>query len=136
MATVWGRAVELSFARYQKAMSDASNPAAQLDSSVEILLWSVAIRQLWRVAHAAKALKLPAVQVAIRAFQAEVNVADMTDLRDIFEHADDYARGLGRKPLRGISVDINGWTAAARKLRDDLRQATGPRPSRSPSGSA
>lgn len=123
-AEIWGRAVELTHARYVEAM--AARPAAAVDSYVELLLWAVAMRMLWRVADAARKLELAAVSKATRAFRLEVNVTDMRLFRDITQHADAYATGAGHQQIRALTVDIDRWTAAAQVLRQALRQAVRP----------
>jgi hydroxypyruvate isomerase len=96
------------------------------DSYVEAELWAISVRMLWRVAEAAKHLGEPALNEAVAEFEAVVNVDDLKHLRDQFEHADEYAVGLGRRPLRHMSVDIDQWSAAAQELRIRLLRTLRP----------
>ncbi len=133
-AQIWGRAVELTHMRYADLMTarPAPDPTAPglwaypLDSYVELGLWAFSMRMLIRVARAAKSLGLPAAAAAVAAFEAAVDVKELTYFRDVLEHADEYAAGVGRHKVRGTNVDFDGWTAAAAKLRADLREAIRP----------
>jgi hypothetical protein len=133
-AQIWGRAVELTHTRYSDLMTARAGPdptapglwAYPLDSYVELGLWAFSMRMLIRVARAAKSLGLPAADAAVAAFEAAVNVEELTYFRDVLEHADEYAAGVGRHKVRGTNVDFDGWTAAAAKLYADLHEAIRP----------
>jgi hypothetical protein len=123
-AGVWGRAVELAYQRRKAAVVDEPfSPLADLDNLVELNFWLVAMRQLWRVAEAARALNIPQATVAAEAFESQVNVRDLIEFRNVLQHGDDYAVGRGHKPPRPIRVDMIGWTQAALTLAKELREA-------------
>lgn|GEM_PF-3647411 len=121
---LWGRAVELTHRRFKEAT--LGKPAELWDSYVEAELWAISMRMLWRVAEVAKCLGEPTLEAAIAEFQSVVNVDDLKHLRDQFEHADEYAAGVGRRPLRHMSVDIDQWSAAAQELRISLLRTLRP----------
>ncbi len=59
-------------------------------------------------------------------FSKAIPSARLTELRNTWEHFDDYAIGKGRLQLEGVSVDIDAWNEAARKLGGELIAATLP----------
>lgn len=123
-AHLWGRAVELTHRRFKEAT--LGKPSELWDSYVEAELWAISVRMLWRVAEAAKRIGEPGLSAAVAEFEAVVNVGDLKHLRDQFEHADEYAAGVGRRPLRHMSVDIDQWSAAAQVLRIRLLRTLRP----------
>lgn len=123
-AHLWGRAVELTHRRFKEAT--LGNPSELWDSYVEAELWAISVRMFWRVAEAAKHLGEPALNAAVDKFETVVNVDDLKYLRDQFEHADEYAAGVGRRPLRHMSVDIDRWSAASQQLRIRLLRTLRP----------
>jgi hypothetical protein len=123
-AAVWGHAVELAYQRRKGAVVDEPfSPLADLDNLVELNFWLVAMRQLWRVAEAARGLNIPQATIAVDAFETKVNVRDLIEFRNVLQHGDDYAVGRGHKPLRALRVDMIGWTQAALTLTSELRDA-------------
>jgi hypothetical protein len=125
-AQIWGRAVELAYDRYLEAMKH--RPASVLDSAVEFHLWMASMRMLWRIADRARTdLHLSTIDAAVAAFEQEVDTSELIALRDISQHADDYAVGLGRHPLKAYTADMDRWTEAAQRLRVVLHEAGKPR---------
>ncbi len=130
-ASMWARAVELqceawNFAR-QKEVAEPSNTQAHVDSWIVFELWVVALWRLNLVARAASiALQTPDISEARAEFSNVVPNARLKELRDSREHFDDYALGKGRLKLGGVSVDVDAWNEAARKLGAALIAATLP----------
>ncbi len=122
-AEAYGRAIELAHSRYTAVMAGTPNAHKQLDSYVEILSWATAMRQMCRVAAAARLLSQPALDAAVGAFEQVVKCREVADFRDRLEHADEYAAGRGRNRRTWLDTDFEGWTLAAQKLRRDISQA-------------
>lgn len=120
-ALLWGRAVELMHGRFKASQMVRGDPWDQL---VAVELWAISMRQLMRVTQSAKELGYPQFTAAIAAFEARVDVGALIHVRDTFVHADNYAAGVGRKPIRAPQVDIDPWTQAALDLRKAI--ALGP----------
>lgn len=120
-ALLWGRAVELMHDRFKDSQKFRGHP---WDQYVAVELWAISMRQLIRVAESAKGLGDPRVTAAVAAFEARVDVGALIDVRDTFVHADEYAAGVGRKPIRALQVDIDPWTCAALDFRKAI--AVGP----------
>lgn len=135
-AEAYGRAVELAHERYRRIRPDdsmlMSGPAqGQLvDAYVEYGNWITAVRRLCRVAASAKALHDPmratATAAAVDEFEKTVRWEDATHVRDVLEHADKYAAGIGQTPIRFSEIDMDAWTAAAQKFCADLCEALKP----------
>jgi len=128
-AEAYARAADLARDRYQAVMPDYRSLMAtpRLDGYVEYLNWITAIRRMCRVAAAAKAYYDPAraglIAAAVDAFEKSVNCRDATHVRDVLEHADDYAAGIGQQKIRFPDIDMDAWTSAVQRFSAELLQA-------------